>query len=119
MAVWPAELPQDPDASTYAEAPQSQVIRSQMDAGPAKQRRRFSAATRSVTIRYLMSLAQTRIFEEWFEHELSGGALAFDWPPGRQLAAVGARIVGDPPYQLTPAGSGLWWYVTLQLEVLP
>lgn len=118
MAAWPSELPQSPES--IAERPQLQVLRTQMDAGPAKQRRRFSAAARRHSVRYLMDLSQRRIFEDWFNNELHGGALEFDWRPSRQQAAVAARIVGnDPPYQITSAGSALWWHVSMEIEELP
>lgn len=119
MPTWPSTLPQSPQISGYSEQPQSQVLRSQMDAGPAKSRRRFTAAATDVPVQYLLSQAQVATFQDWFENDLAGGALPFDWPPGRTRAAVSAQIVGDPPYTLEPMGSGQWWRLAMQLEVQP
>lgn len=119
MATWPAGLSQCPLLDGYGEAPQSQVVRTQMDAGPAKQRRRFTAATRNIPVRYLMTSAELNLFEQWFDDDLAGGALPFTWP-GSRLGTVKARIVsGDPPYQISPAASGERWYVSMTMEVLP
>lgn len=118
MPAWPSTLPQLPLVAGYSEQVQSQVLRSTMDAGPAKSRRRFTAASRTIPVRYLLTEEQTHFFEDWFEIDLAGGSLPFDWVPGRQRSAVSAVIVGDPPYTLTPAG-GEWWQLAFSVEVQP
>tara|TARA_B100000700_G_scaffold189815_1_gene209166 strand:- start:36821 stop:37183 length:363 start_codon:yes stop_codon:yes gene_type:complete len=120
MPTWPPNLPDRPDASGYSEKPTSQVVRSSMEAGPAKVRRRFTAAPTDMTLRYdLLSREGVDTFEAFFNNDLAGGALAFDFPHPRHGTAVSVRIVGDPPYELTPRGSGRFWTLALKVEVLP
>lgn len=114
MPSWPSTLPQAPDISGYTEQPQSQVIRTAMDAGPAKTRRRFTAASRNISVRYVLSAAQQAIFKAWWESDIAAGALPFDWPHDGQT--VSARIVGE--YQLSPLSDQIW-QLSLQIEVLP
>lgn len=116
MPSWPSQLPQRPIADGYNESLQSQVIRTQMDAGPAKSRRRFTAAARMVTARYVLTTSQVAAFEAWFVSDIGAGALAFDWP--HRSGTISARITGDPPYRLSPLGGELW-RLDMTLEVLP
>lgn len=116
MPTWPAELPQSPQVAGYSESPQSQVLRTQMDAGPAKTRRRFTAATRTIPVRYQLTAEQVAVFEAWFENVIAGGALPFDWP--YRAGVVTALVAGEPPYRLTPV-AGPWWQLDMQLELQP
>lgn len=120
MPTWPSTLPQLPLADGYSESPQSQVLRSSMDAGPPKTRRRFTAATRSIPMSVTLSNAQVVIFETWFDADIQGGSLPFDMAQPRTGAVVSMLIAGEPPYQLTPIGTGSeYWRLTMQLEVQP
>lgn len=119
MPTWPTELPQSPDLQGYSERPKSQVLRTSMDAGPAKTRRRFSAATREIPVRFMLTRAQAELFEQWFETDLQAGSLPFDVPQPRTGAVVSVLIAGDPPYQLNPMGSGMWWSLSCTFEVQP
>lgn len=114
MATWPASLPQTPQLSGYSETPQSQTLRSSMDAGPAKVRRRFTAASRDIPVQYILSTTQRETFENWFDADIAAGALAFDWP--HDGATVEARIRDG--YSLTPLGRGRW-QLSMDIEVLP
>lgn len=120
MPTWPADLPQKPLIDGYSESPQSQVLRSSMDAGPPKTRRRFTAATRAIPVNFTLSNAQLATFESFFEADIQGGSLPFDMPHPRTGATVSMLVAGDPPYQLTPVGSGNeYWRLSMKLEVQP
>lgn len=120
MPTWPQILPQSPDVSGYSEKPQSQVARSEMDAGPSKSRRRFTAAARAVPVTYsLLTRAQIDAFENFFDNDIAAGALPFDWPQPRTEAMVSVVISGNPPYEITPQGSGVYWRLTMTLEIQP
>lgn len=123
MATWPASLPTMPIAGGYGEKPQSQVLRSDMDAGPAKTRRRFTAGTRELTYSLRMTQDQADTFEAFFDNQIAAGALPFDIEQPRTGATVSVLIKtgkGSPPYELTPIDSGTCQYLlSMTLEVQP
>lgn len=120
MPTWPTSLPQKTLATTYNEAPQSQVLRSSMDSGPAKTRRRFTAATMTVPFECHLTLDQIPTFEAFYSDDIAAGALPFDIPHPRTGATVSVLLKGDPPYQLAPVGAGATHYrLSLILEIQP
>lgn len=117
MLTWPSTLPQQPLIKDYTEEPQSQVIRTGMDAGPKKTRRRFTAAPVDVPpLQYIMTPEQKIIFESWFNNDIQGGSLPFDWPRPRSGTAS-VMIVGEPPYRFQTFGRN--WMLTVSLEIQP
>lgn len=116
MPTWPSILP-EPNPGGYQETPQSQVLRSDMDAGPPKARRRFTAGTRTVPVQYTLDEEQASAFEAFFYGEISAGAMPFDWTHPRTEEQVVARVV--PPYQIAPVNGGLWWLLSLTIEIQP
>lgn len=123
MATWPASLPTMPIAGGYGEKPQSQVLRSDMDAGPVKTRRRFTAGTRELAYSHRVTLAQADTFEDFFYNDIAAGALPFDIEQPRTGQTVSVLIKtgkGQPPYELTPAETGVCQYIlSMTLEVQP
>jgi hypothetical protein len=77
MPSFPASLP-SPTYEGYQEQLQNTVIRTQMDAGPAKVRRRATAAVRPLSLRWVLTEAQLETFISFFEDEVVGGSIAFD-----------------------------------------
>lgn len=115
MAAWPSSLPRLL-APGYSESPQDQTLRTEMDAGPAKVRRRFSAAVTEQQIRLLLTDAQLATFESFWDTDLAGGALSIDWDDPRTGSAVHVRPVGR--YTVTMQSVDYWW-VSFVGEVLP
>jgi hypothetical protein len=118
MPTWPSSVPFKPVLSSYQEQKQSQVLRSDMDIGPPKSRRRFTAAAVTVQLEWLWTVAQLSDFETFFETDLEGGSLPFDGVHPRTGAAAKLRFA--EPY--TPQYSGYEqtpWKVLAKLEVLP
>lgn len=79
MILWPSVLPQYLRQSGYSEQLAAQVIRTQMDAGPAKARRRFTAAPRPVTGEIVVTADQLAFFRTWYDAVLLGGSMRFGW----------------------------------------
>lgn len=77
MATWPTSLPVAL-AAGYGYAPQQAFVRTDMDQGPARQRRRFTSAPTIYSVSWLMSEAQFGIFESWFRDEANDGAEWFE-----------------------------------------
>ncbi len=115
-AVWPASLPQKFLQQGYREGFADVLLRTRMDAGPDKVRRRFTAAPRPVRGTMAMTGAQVATLESFFDTTLQGGALPFDWTHPRTGAAVTCRFI-EPPEVL--AKSTDRYRVSLVLEVLP
>jgi len=115
MVAWPQGLPQAPLIGHLERAP-NLVVRTGMEAGPAKVRRRFTAGVRPLTMTFVLDDTQRMTLDQFFVVELAGGALSFDFriPSTGQTKQI--RIVGPPEYGLiTPSR----WRVRLELEILP
>lgn len=115
MAVWPSTLPL-PAASTFKETPPDNVIRSSMERGPDKVRRRTTANVRPVSFMLLLSEAQVEILDSFYVSDTFSGSEAFDFTHPRTLAAVKARFVSPPEFNEREA---VLWEASVSLEILP
>lgn len=119
-ATWPSALPL-PLLEGYELKPKSGVVRTPMEAGPARQRRRFRRTPTMIPQSWLMTRSEFGLFELWFSDAIDGGAAWFDGPAanGTGLPTVQLQFVGGAdrePYTAKPVGGGLW-RVTATLEV--
>lgn len=114
-AVWPLSLPQDVDRP-YVDTMADNVIRTPMEAGPAKTRPRSTAGVRTIGGTMLLTQAQTETFQTFFEDTVRFGALRFDFPDPRTGETAVVRFTRPP--QLTHV-AGPTWSLRLDLEVLP
>jgi hypothetical protein len=64
-------------ASGFQAQYQDPVIRTQMDAGPVKQRLRYTAVPKRYTASIVVDEAEREIFEAWFVETMGFGALRF------------------------------------------
>lgn len=116
--LWPASLPQFPDTN-YTETGGVNIIRTAVDAGPAKQRKRGNKP-QVLQLTFTMSNTQVPIFEDFVKNTLQGVA-RFGWTHPRLLTVVEARIIpqsGGDLYTLSYI-SPVRYSVQLQLEILP
>lgn len=96
--------------------PQNAVIRTSMDAGPDKVRRRFTAAPRRFTgTTPFLTKTELETFETFFETTLQMGALSFTATDPLSCTTKTFRFVGD--YKVNPAGRA--FRVSAELEILP
>lgn len=116
MAAWPAGLPQKPLADGFTESPVPNVVRSDMDVGPAKMRRRYTAAVRVYNMELLLTTSQVATLEAFYRTTLAE-VDPFDWTDHRTGAAASYRFRSPPSY--SEAGAPGYWRTTLDLEVLP
>lgn len=119
MPAWPCALPQYVFVPGYEERFRDTVLRSPMDAGPAKTRRRQTAAPKTFKGTVPMTASQVAIFETFFETEIGDGALSFDWVHPRTQAAATLRLVTPPPPRVVPEAGGGTWTVSFDFEILP
>ena len=111
---WPDTLPADFLADGLSIQPQSNVIRTTMDAGPKKTRRRYTARTVKFSSKQRFDGNELDIFEQFYHTILADGVLRFNYadPLTNQLAEF--RFTED----YTAVEIGGLWEVTLSLERL-
>ena len=113
MATWPAELVITRDG--YRESPPDLVMRSSMDTGPDKIRRRSTAGVRPVTMSLFLTDAQQVILDAFFVTDTGHGAFSFIFVSPSTGNTENANFVGPPEY----ARNGPMWNVAVNLEILP
>jgi len=111
---WPDGLPSDFLAEGLTIKPQSNVIRTKMDAGPNKARRRYTARTVLFSGKQRFDDDELETFKQFYQTVLADGVLRFYFkdPNSNELAEY--RFSED--YSVVEIG-GLW-EVTLPLERL-
>jgi hypothetical protein len=121
---WPDKLPL-PTFEGYGIEPQDAVLRTEMEAGPARQRRRYTQTPSRIPVRWRLTQWQFGIFEAWYKWKGREGAVwfAMDLLGGMGMVAHEARFVGSgsSPYKAVPQrggpGEGARWIVTTTLEI--
>jgi hypothetical protein len=118
--VWPVSLPQHLEIDGFENAFPETVERTPMESGPAKQRRRFTAAPEPVKGAVILSNAQHATLKTFFKTTCVGGAIAFDWVHPVTQGAATFRWKAPP--RIMPLGQvgGLAMVkASLDLEALP
>lgn len=121
MATWPTSLPQSVFMDFVATR-QSGMIRTSMDDGPAKQRKRFSAVSKMFKCNMILNGTQYSTFESFFESDLDFGATSFTWINPITDASATLRFTDVfTPSQLTPDAdpAARLYQISMPLEVLP
>jgi hypothetical protein len=117
MATWPETLPQEMMIEGYDRSPGNNILRSSMDAGPDKSRRRFTAVPKEVNGKVFLNATQLDTFIAWYEDDLLDGNLRFDWVDHKDgTTEVEYKFLA--PYTAQPMGEG-YWTINMQLEILP
>lgn len=119
---WPATLPALPIVEGYVESPANCVLRTAMDAGPAKVRRRFTSGPIPISASLIMTSTQLNAvspngFNAFYVSDCSNGSAEFTWHNPRTNSDVTMRFVGVPKYE--PVGSSANWRVSFEVEILP
>ena len=118
MATWPVTLPAP--STNYGLNPVDQSIRTDMEVGAARSRRRTTARNDRLTVVWVFSDAQMAIFRAWFEDAAAGAGGGSIWytdtlPIGTSgKVAVTCRFVG--PYKASFL-AGNYWQVSADLEL--
>ncbi len=115
MAVWPAGL-QQKQFTGVTEERQDASVRSKMDTGAPKKRKRFTAAVRTMTVPIVLTQAERVTFDTFYITTLEEGSLSFDWiDPVDGVSTISYRFLKPP--KLTKKGGE--WKGILSLEVIP
>jgi hypothetical protein len=115
MAVWPTSLPQQVLAADFTESADANLVRSDVDVGPAKLRRRYTAEIKVFQIGLVLTADQVATLETFYDSTL-GAVDPFDWTHPRTLAAASLRFRSRPEYRALAGG---WWRASFALELLP
>jgi hypothetical protein len=91
--TYPAGLPAV-RSSGFQSQYQDPVIRTQMDAGPVKQRLRYTAAPKKFTVTIILNEDERAIFESWFTATLGFGTLRFVMQNPQTLVPEEFRFAG-------------------------
>ena len=116
MIAWPATLPL-PTVQGYSVQPGEAIVRTEMEAGLARHRRRFTNVPTKVVVRWLMRRDQYAIFEAWYRWKAQEGA---HWFTITLLGGLGllnqeARFTRQFSARLT--AGGMLWDITSELEI--
>lgn len=119
MAVpeFPITLPKVVMSSYGYEAVNGRV-RTDMDTGLARQRRRFISTPTNYQVKWVFTLKELGVFEKFYFQDLSEGVSWFTLKlvNGAAENTVSARFVDTP--KTTSTGNGYHWEVTATLETI-
>ena len=93
------------------------MLRTGVDAGPEKRRKRFTAVPRS--LRGAMPLTGTQLdtFRAFFSSDIADGAMAFDFPNPRDTGSTISVVFREPPSWVNDGGDV--YRLRLNLEIQP
>lgn len=112
---WPATMPQELLMSGYSESPPNVALRTSMDIGPAKLRRRSTSAVRPITGEQIITTSQLADFKLFYNTDLLGGTLRFSWTDPVTEVAAEMRF-SEPPSWAPEEG---FYRLRMSLEILP
>jgi len=116
--TWPTTLPApQADTSTAYDAAEN-VVRTPMEAGVAKQRRRFTAVAVPFKCTLKLTKAQTATLDDFVVTTLQD-VLPFDWVDFRTGLTATYRFTGKRPTYSYIQGQVDRWLATLELERMP
>lgn len=88
VLVWPAELPQGVRQAGFQVTPGDGVLRTKMEGGPNKARRRFSSTPHAMSASFLVYREGLARFARFYEEDTRNGSLPF--------------VMADPVYDGAP-----------------
>lgn len=117
MATWPASLP-IPLGSDYMLDFGDPTVRTDMDSGPARVRRRYTAAPDLISVSWKFTESQMAAFRVFIETDIDYGAAWF-YLSLKDGSAAGmvtreVRFAAPPRAAYIPGG---YWHVSATLEV--
>lgn len=110
--TWPSTLPQVLRLEGLNAKKKPNVVRTQMDAGPQKVRRRYTISTKEFSGTIVVSEAQREILEDFYDNVLGNGVLRFVMKDPQTLQPSEFRFLEDYDED---ASDGLW-QITMKLE---
>jgi len=96
-AVYPSILPPF-QLDGYGYDDDDDLLRTDMDAGPSRVRRRSTQASSTFVVNSRMTYNQMAFFEAWYKHKIAAGVEPFeiDLAVGAGIVTHTARFIGKP-----------------------
>lgn len=116
--TFPATLPLPQADTTAAYDAAENAVRTSMESGVAKQRRRFTNVASPFKCTLKLTQAQVATLDDFVINTLQG-VLPFDWVDFRTGAAATYRFTGKRPAYSYIQGQVNRWLATLELERMP
>ncbi len=113
LITWPSTLPA-PLQDDFGEIPPDTSMRTSMDSGPTKVRRRYTSGSRVFTVRYHLTKLQVATLDAFFVTTSRSGSLPFNWTHPRTGAACEARMRAPKYGAFEHEGEA-----SVEIEVLP
>lgn len=114
MATWPSSL--CPLVNSLQETPPNNSIRTTMDKGPDKVRRRTTANVRLISFKVFMLNENVSILDDFYNDTTYSGSETFTFTHPRTGQQVTARFVNPPTY--SERGS-IGYEANVSLEIMP
>ena len=113
--TWPLTLPQSFLVDSFTEESVDNIVRSAMDSGPSKARRRLTATVEPFSGKMIMTQAQYIIFKDFFRNLIQDGALTFEMPDYVDGGTMEVRF--RDKYNANSLGTV--WEITMALDKQP
>lgn len=113
--TYPAKLPL-PLVRNYGVEPGEAILRTDMEAGPARQRRRFTQVPTRIAVMWRFNATQMALFEAWYKHQAKEGGEWFRVSLLNGLGLVEHEARFTKQYKAGLLG-GTLWDVTSELEI--
>lgn len=116
-AKWPTHIFGYPQRPGYGYKDQNNKDRTEVEAGPAVVRQKFSAVPSTFPVIFVWPAPILGVFEAWYRLHLKDGAAWFDGPliTGEGIAEHTVRFKGDYDAKADPERPGRW-IVTAEWE---
>lgn len=118
MIAWSLALPQTINVDSFGADIGDTVLRSDMDVGPAKTRRRATKSVDVYTVLMDLTIAQYQVLYDFFDIDLNGGTTTFSFTNPLTGDLEEFRMFG-PPKVRPKAGGGTTYVASMIWERMP
>lgn len=115
-STWPSTLPTYPLYDGFEERVPLNTIRTEMEYGPPKVRRRSTAGIRTFALTFALTKSQVASLDTYYVTTLVSGTCQFTGAHPRTGADTSYRFVVPPRYSALSCDI---WRASFELEVLP
>lgn len=113
---WPSQIQQLLNQDSFSLKKGETLLRSDVDVGPKKVRRRFTRPVDTFTAGFNMTISEYAIFNTFFDTEVAGGATAFILNHPITGVATNVRFTGPPAIKSIGGGN---FVASMEFEILP
>ena len=113
MSVWPITLPQKFEQEGFTDSEPDLFVKTEMDAGPPKLRRRFTVSHHPISGTMIMTAYQKAVFRTFYR---AYGSQKIVFPDPDSDGTINIIFTGIPEYI---SYSSTYWQVKLSMAVMP